>query len=232
MKEVYVAKGICGEILYVGQGNVGRNAHCLNGTSHNKNLNRYFFANGEDGCITTEVLHMVETQEQSEKLERQTIKELKPVFNMCTYDGVAKYKTTRPVTNFKHYAKLVYDNFDTDEEKIASIFSKFPNIEQYVTELGVDVLRSCSFQESKVKKKFMQAIGAKGLDSNRTDVRSVLNLTKNCWYSLKEIKGLLSQAYKKLNYTSKAFASDIDKYYVVKRSRRSGVEGVLIICKA
>ena len=63
---------------------------------------------------------MVETQEQSEKLERQTIKELKPVFNMCTYDGVAKYKTTRPVTNFKHYAKLVYDNFDTDEEKIAT----------------------------------------------------------------------------------------------------------------
>ena len=78
----------------------------------------------------------------------------------------------------------------------------------------------------------MQAIGAKGLVSNRTDVRSVLNLTKNCWYSLKEIKGLLSQAYKQLDYTSKAFASDIDKYYVVKRSRRSGVEGVLIICNA
>ena len=49
---------------------------------------------------------------------------------------------------------------------------------------------------------------------------------------MKEIKGLLSQAYKKFNYTSKAFASDIDKYYVVKRSRRSGVEGVLIICNA
>ena len=69
MKEVYVPKGINGEILYVGTGNVGRNAHCLNGTSHNKNLNRYFFTNGEDGCITTEVLHMVETQELSEKLD-------------------------------------------------------------------------------------------------------------------------------------------------------------------
>ncbi len=103
---------------------------------------------------------------------------------------------------------------------------------EYVDVLGIEELRSCSFQESRIKKKFMQAIGAKGLDSNRTDVRSVLNLTKNCWYSLKEIKGLLSQAYKQLDYTSKAFASDIDKYYVVKRSRRSGVEGVLIICNA
>lgn len=76
----------------------------------------------------------------------------------------------------------------------------------------------------------MQAIGAKGLSSNRTDVRSVLNLNENQWYSLKEIKGFLTQAYKKLNYTSKAFASDIDKFYVVKRSRRSGVEGVVILC--
>ena len=78
----------------------------------------------------------------------------------------------------------------------------------------------------------MQAIGAKKLESNRDDVRAILNLNEHQWYSLKEIKGLLSQAYKKLNYTSKAFASDIDKYYVVKRSRRSGVEGVVTLCNA
>ena len=234
MKEVYIAKGLNGEILYVGQGSEGRNTHCLNGTSHNKHLNRYFFQNGEDGCITTEVVKIVETQDCAAKLEKELIKKLQPIFNVVTYGSVRSQHPTkkRKSKNFKFYAKAVYDNFNTDEGVVASIFTEYPVIKEYVDELGVDALRSCSFQESRIKKKFMQAIGAKGLDSNRTDVRSVLNLTKNCWYSLKEIKGLLSQAYKKLNYTSKAFASDIDKYYVVKRSRRSGVEGVLIICNA
>ena len=136
--------------------------------------------------------------------------------------------------NFKKASEMFYNLYSLQDQE--SLDAKHnltlacPSLIEYVDVLGVEELRSCSFQESRIKKKFMQAIGAKGLDSNRTDVRSVLNLTKNCWYSLKEVKGLLSQAYKKLNYTSKAFASDIDKYYVVKRSRRSGVEGVLIIC--
>ena len=70
MKEVYVAKGLNDEVLYVGQGNIGRSFHCINGTSHNKHLNRYFFQNGEDGCITTEVLHVVESQEDALRLEK------------------------------------------------------------------------------------------------------------------------------------------------------------------
>ena len=232
MKEVYIAKGLNGEILYVGQGSEGRNTHCLNGTSHNKHLNRYFFQNGEDGCITTEVVKIVETQDCAAKLEKELIKRLQPLFNVLTYGNNRQPNINKKSRNFKHYAKVVYNNFYTDKEVVTSIFTQFPNIKEYVEEIGIEGLRSCGYQESRVKKKFMQAIDAKGLSSNRTDVRSMLNLTKNCWYSLKEIKGLLSQAYKKLNYTSKAFASDIDKYYVVKRSRRSGVEGVLILCNA
>lgn len=230
MKEVYVAKGLNDEVLYVGQGNIGRSFHCINGTSHNKHLNRYFFQNGEDGCITTEVVSVVETQQEAEKLEKELIKLLNPKFNLCKYGKTSKYTVTKVCTNFKFYSKQLYVNYDVDKNLVDEIFTKFPNIKKYVDELGVEVLRSCSFQESKVKKKFMQAIGAKGLDSNRTDVRSVLNLNENQWYSLKEIKGFLTQVYKKLNYTSKAFASDIDKFYVVKRSRRYGVEGVVILC--
>lgn len=230
MKEVYVAKGLNGEILYVGQGSEGRNTHCLNGTSHNKHLNRYFFQNGEDGCITTEVIKIVETQEYAEKLEKELIKRLQPLFNVLTYGNNRQPNKHKKSKNFRHSAKVVYDNFYTDKEVVTSIFTQFPNIKEYVEEIGVEGLRSCGYQESRIKKKFMQAIGDKKLESNRADVRAILNLNEHQWYSLKEIKGLLSQAYKKLNYTSKAFASDIDKYYVVKRSRRSGVEGVLIIC--
>ena len=232
MKEVYIAKGLNGEILYVGQGSEGRNTHCLNGTSHNKHLNRYFFQNGEDGCITTEVVKIVETQDCAAKLEKELIKRLQPLFNVLTYGNNRQPNKHKKSRNFRHSAKVVYDNFYTDKEVVTSIFTQFPNIKEYVEEIGVEGLRSCGYQESRIKKKLMQAIGAKKLESNRDDVRAILNLNEHQWYSLKEIKGLLSQAYKKLNYTSKAFASDIDKYYVVKRSRRSGVEGVVILCNA
>ena len=48
-KEVYIAYGENNEVLYVGQGNTGRHKHCLSGTSHNRDLNKYYFNNGEDG---------------------------------------------------------------------------------------------------------------------------------------------------------------------------------------
>ena len=48
MKEVYVAYGENNEVLYVGQGNTGRHKHCLSGTSHCRELNRYYFSNGEN----------------------------------------------------------------------------------------------------------------------------------------------------------------------------------------
>ena len=57
MKEVYIAYGRNNEVLYVGQGNTGRHKHCLSGISHNRDLNRYYFKNGEDGSIRVEVLH-------------------------------------------------------------------------------------------------------------------------------------------------------------------------------
>ena len=42
MKEVYIAYGENNEVLYVGQGNIGRHKHCLSGTSHCRELNRYY----------------------------------------------------------------------------------------------------------------------------------------------------------------------------------------------
>ena len=57
MKEVYIAYGGNNEVLYVGQGNIGRHKHCLSGISHNKDLNRYYFNNGEDSSMTVEVVH-------------------------------------------------------------------------------------------------------------------------------------------------------------------------------
>lgn len=230
MKEVYIAKGIDGEILYVGQGNIGRNSHCLNGTSHNKHLNRYFFSNGENGCITTEVVHIVSTQEEALELEKNLIKALDPTYNLCRYDGnndagLSKNKTT----NFQKYAKLLYDTKAEDQEVKDLVFSAYPSMKEYLNTMGIDEFRTCGFQESKLKKKFLLVVGAKELESNRSAVREVFRLKNGEWYSLKDIKSKLTKSYKQLGFQNKAFASDVSKFYVTKRSKRNGVEGVVVL---
>ena len=44
---VYHAYSKFGELLYVGKGTGDRWKHCLSGASNNKDINRYYFMNGE-----------------------------------------------------------------------------------------------------------------------------------------------------------------------------------------
>ena len=50
---VYCAYGVNNEILYIGKGSGNRYQHCNNGASANKDLNRYYFNNGEDSSSRT-----------------------------------------------------------------------------------------------------------------------------------------------------------------------------------
>lgn len=114
-------------------------------------------------------------------------------------------------------------------EIVENIVIACPSVVDYVKELGIDELKACSFQESKLKKKFLQVVGATEMTSNRKYVRNLLLFKKGEWFSLKQIKGCLNKVYTQMNLPNKAFASDIDKFYVVKRSRRNGVEGYSIV---
>ena len=99
-KEVYVAYGENNEVLYVGQGNIGRHKHCLSGTSHNRDLNRYYFKNGGDSSMTVEVVHSCLSDSEAKAKEYEYIKTLKPLFNVvgvseCSYlsaTDVVKYE--------------------------------------------------------------------------------------------------------------------------------------------
>lgn len=99
-KEVYIAYGENNEVLYVGQGNIGRHKHCLSGTSHNKDLNRYYFNNGEYSSMTVEVVHSCLSESEAKAKEYEYIKTLKPLFNVvgvseCSYlsaTDVVKYE--------------------------------------------------------------------------------------------------------------------------------------------
>ena len=173
MKEVYVAKGLNNEVLYVGQGNIGRNLHCVGGTSHNKDLNRYFFKNGEDGCIITEVLHVVETQEEASALEKELILKLKPNYNIVRY---IEQDTTYKFRNFGFSAKAYVETEGKDDFVVENIKKYHPMLFTYVDELGIECLKTCGFQESKLKKKFMSFIGAKELESNSVEGVLILDI--------------------------------------------------------
>ena len=107
MKEVYVAYGENNEVLYVGQGNTGRHKHCLSGTSHNRDLNRYYFNNGEDGSIRVEILHTNLTQDEAIEIEMELINKLKPLFNGIIPNGSAKMLKEKP--KFIPYQKTIQE---------------------------------------------------------------------------------------------------------------------------
>ena len=82
LKEVYIAYSKNREVLYVGQGNIGRHRHCVSGCSHNKELNRYYFLNGEDMSMTIEVVKVFDSEEDSLKFEDGLIILHNPRFNI------------------------------------------------------------------------------------------------------------------------------------------------------
>ena len=76
--EVYVAKDILGNILYVGSGKNGRHLHCTSGKSHVLELNKMYFM-GEE--IVVEVVNTCKTKSESLRKEQTLIQELNPKFN-------------------------------------------------------------------------------------------------------------------------------------------------------
>ena len=103
MKEVYVAYGGNNEVLYVGQGNTGRHKHCLSGTSHCRELNRYYFSNGENS-IFVDVVSQGLTKEEAMMQELLLIDKLNPKFNTV----IPSNKDNKPIRkNQTHYTKTI-----------------------------------------------------------------------------------------------------------------------------
>ena len=165
---------------------------------------------------------------------------LNKLYDVDSYElpslSVLDKKSIGKKINFKKAAETLYSIYNlSDQESLDTKHNlklACPSLFEYIDVLGIEDVKSLSFQESKIKKKFMSVVGAKELESNRSGVRDILNLKKGQWYSLKLIKEKLTQTYSKLDYKCKAFASDIDKFYATKRSVREGIEGVVILDKA
>lgn len=114
------------------------------------------------------------------------------------------------------------------QDSIDNIGYVCPRLIEYVGELGVETLRTCGFQESKVKRKYNASVGASKLVESPKKVQKHLRLNIGDRYTLREIKEMLTKAYLKLKLPQTAKAKDIEQYYHVKRTNINGSSGYKI----
>lgn len=69
-----------GEVVYIGQGIVGRSTHCNSGCSHVYELNRLHFTDGEE-ALDIRIVKVSNDKEEVKRIEREAIVCFKPKLN-------------------------------------------------------------------------------------------------------------------------------------------------------
>lgn len=235
MKEVYIAYGREGDVLYVGQGNLGRHNHCLNGTSHNQSLNRYFFCNGEGDCISVKVDGVFETAQEALDMEKHLIETLKPKFNREVLKHLSDDMTVIELlrsgykVDFRTVSEYYWgNNIGKNLDILAEIKQLSPEFGEIVDAIGIEEIKSTSFHKTKSKAKYRKIVGVEAASSSKSKAYKNLRVKEGGFYTYSELREKLQACFDKFNIKTKAKATDIKMVYNVKRTMRGGVEGFLI----
>ena len=102
-------------------------------------------------------------------------------------------------------------------------------IVEYVNTLGLDVLKSCGFQESKIKRKYEAFVGVNKLETSPKRIQKHAKIKPNSFLTFKEAKDIMQKAYNTIGIKEVAKANHLERYYPTKRCKRNGVMGYLII---
>ena len=135
---VYHAYSKCGELLYVGKGTGDRYKHCLSGASNNKDINRYYFMNGEDGSIEVRIVRYFDNSEDALHSESCDIDTLKPAFNVV---GNKNFEE-QDIEEVKRKLEIVEKEVkDARKVKLYAIYTskKYLKIAEMACEIGVSV---------------------------------------------------------------------------------------------
>lgn len=100
---VYAAYGINNELLYIGKGKGNRWKHCASGISSSRDLNRYYFSNGEGECIKVKILQRFNNDSTASSKELELIKQYSPPFNLSG----ARVTNIKMMDEIKEHYKLV-----------------------------------------------------------------------------------------------------------------------------
>lgn len=115
------------------------------------------------------------------------------------------------------------------EGEIKNIFIACPRLKEYVDELGFEILKTLGYQESKIKLKFNESIGAKGSSKKLKDVQSYLGFKVDDKFTSKQLKDCFSSCFKDLNINLTGKASCVSDYYDVVRANINGCRGYKIV---
>ena len=229
-KEVYIAYGLNNEVLYVGQGNIGRNNHCCSGISHNKHLNRYYFLNGEDDCIKTEIYKYVMCETEARDIEKELIEKLFPLYNI-----EKQIKPESAVYNsFSSVSKMYYDtvmnkyDIENAESKLIELKDSNKDFKDIVDVIGIDGIKSTYFNKTKAADKVNKIKSIEAISKSRQSIAEYIGISKGDFLTYPQIKSVLQEAFDKVGLNSKAKATDIKSIFNVRRTTRHGTEGYLI----
>lgn len=122
MKDYIVYSAVLnGEVLYIGSGKIGRQKHCVSGTSTCLELNKHFFKGDKVDVSIFEYFHC---KQESLLYEAELIKRLKPKYNKqnvsAVQQGVSYIGVDYPyekvlldlTANESRLYKLILDSYD------------------------------------------------------------------------------------------------------------------------
>ena len=138
MYEVYMCK-VNGEIVYIGQGKVGRSRHCVSGISHVYELNRIHFSEMRNS-VEVEIVKFFVSKDDALKLELDLIKKHLPRFN--TLHKPSGHKND--LKNSNHYRRIMFDTHENMTDKHFDLYKKlyreFFDFYQYKNTISGDIV--------------------------------------------------------------------------------------------
>ena len=138
MYEVYMCK-VNGEIVYIGQGKVGRSRHCVSGISHVYELNRMHFSEMRNS-VEVEIVKFFVSKDDALKLELDLIKKHLPRFNTVHKPSAHKHDSK----NFNHYRKIMLNTPENMTKIHVDLYNKlykeFFDFYQYKNTVSGDII--------------------------------------------------------------------------------------------
>lgn len=227
---VYVAYGVSNEILYVGKGSGNRYKHCLSGSSNCSAINKYYFLNGEDGCITVDILKYFSSNKEALEYEAGKITELKPLFN-SDHNGRTRDRKTLVeqysdkerllkgyVVDFSRMMNEYIQSIEDGDLGTTEMIEQKSNLhKEYVDVLGIDRIKSLGSNKTKLTNAYNLAV--KFSDNNLEIKGRLSSLRVGNKYTSTEVVNLLQSSYDALGINRKAVSNDIKNYFIVSKTQ-------------
>lgn len=164
--EVYVCKHD-DEIVYIGQGKLGRHQHCTNGCSHVYALNKLHF----EGCnITVKVISVFETREESLAYEKSLIISHQPKYNTLFVNDNRSVNREKVEQFNRAWSKEVskYTLSKKNEERFLSLKDEFFSFYKKMLCLSGDITIYSIHHYKRINKPSLKALSRSLRDDTST----------------------------------------------------------------